>query len=169
MKLFRAIVFPVALGVLVLAPTALTAADVKRDQKNTAAVVINKLSWLAGSWRMERNGRIIDEQWMAPAAGVMLGMGRTISKGRVVEHEFMQIREGPGGMLFFVAQPSGQKEATFQVGSLSEMAVTFENPQHDFPQKITYALQADGNLLAVVEGVDSNGKTRRIDFLYKRP
>ena len=75
---------------------------------------LERLRWLAGDWRMERAGRIVDEHWMAPAGGVMLGMSRTVAKGKVVEHEFTQIREGPGGELFFVALPSRQKEAAFK-------------------------------------------------------
>ena len=139
------------------------------DKKKPAAPpAINRLGWLAGSWRMEKTGRVIDEQWMPPAGGVMLGMARTIAKGRVVEHEFLQIREGPGGDLFYVAQPSGQKEAAFQVKSLTDTEVVFENPQHDFPQKITYTLRPDGSLLAAVEGPGPDGATKRNEFLYGR-
>jgi hypothetical protein len=131
-------------------------------------VAINQLAWLAGHWRMERAGRVVDEQWMAPAAGVMLGMSRTISRGKVIEHEFIQIREGPGGALFFIALPSGQKEAAFQVVSLGATEAVFENPQHDFPQKISYTLQPHGTLLAAIEGPGKDGQTRRIEFAYKR-
>lgn len=129
---------------------------------------VDALAWLAGSWRMERAGRVIDEQWMQPAGGVMLGMSRTVAKGRVVEHEFMQIRPGPGGDLFYIAQPSGQKEAAFQLKSLGATAVVFENPGHDFPQTIAYALTADGGLQAVIAGPGSDGSPRRIEFLYRR-
>jgi hypothetical protein len=105
---------------------------------------------------------------MAPAAGVMLGMSRTIARGKVVAHEFIQIREGPGGALYFIAMPSGQKEAAFQIVSLSATEAVFENPQHDFPQKISYRLQADGSLLAAIEGSGRDGQTRRIEFPYKK-
>jgi hypothetical protein len=153
---------------LLLIPLGLLAADPKAPPAATAAVAINQLTWLAGHWRMERAGRVVDEQWMAPAAGVMLGMSRTISRGKVIEHEFIQIREGPGGSLFFIAMPSGQKEAAFQMVSLSATEAVFANPQHDFPQKITYTLQADHSLLAVIEGPGKDGENRRVEFPYKR-
>jgi hypothetical protein len=105
---------------------------------------------------------------MAPAAGVMLGMSRTIAKGKVLEHEFMQIREGPGGMLFFVAQLTGQPEATFQHSSLTEAEVVFENTLHDFPQRISYTRQSDGGLVAALEGPNSDGTTKRIEFSFLR-
>ena len=155
------------LGLLLL-PVVLFAADAPPSGPATAAVAINQLNWLAGHWRMEKGGRVVDEQWMAPAAGVMLGMSRTIARGKVVAHEFIQIREGPGGALYFIAMPSGQKEAAFQIVSLSATEAVFENPQHDFPQKISYRLQADGSLLAAIEGPGRDGQTRRVEFPYKR-
>lgn len=149
-------------------PLTLFAADAKQKGKEPPAPMIEKLAWLAGHWRMEQAGRVVEEQWMAPAAGVMLGMSRTVAKGRVVGHEFIQIRVGPGGDLFYIAQPSGQKEAAFQHTALADREVVFENPNHDFPRKITYTLKADGSLLAVIEGPRDDGTTRRVEFAYRR-
>lgn len=151
-----------------LIPLGLFAADPKAPPAATAAVAINQLQWLAGRWRTERAGRVVDEHWMAPAAGVMLGMSRTISRGKVIEHEFIQIREGPGGALHFIAMPSGQKEAAFQIKSLSATEAVFENLQHDFPQRISYTLLPDGSLLAAIEGPGKDSQTRRVEFGYKR-
>lgn len=148
-----------------LLPLGLFAADAKKPAPPAA---IAKMAWLAGNWRMEKAGRVIDEQWMPPAAGVMLGMSRTVAKGRVVAHEFMQIREGPGGQLFFVAQPSGQAEAAFQVLTLTDNAVVFENQQHDFPQRVSYLRQADGSILAAIEGLAPNGEPKRVEFPYRK-
>jgi hypothetical protein len=43
----------------------------------------------------------------------------------------------------------------------------FENPQHDFPQKVGYQRGGPGSLLAWVEGTEK-GQTRKIEFPYKR-
>ena len=49
---------------------------------------------------------------------------------------------------------------------LSEVILVFENPKHDFPQRIGY--QRKGNaLLAWIEGTQ-NGKVRRVEFPYLR-
>jgi hypothetical protein len=129
---------------------------------------IDKLAWLAGRWRLEKNSRVMDEEWMAPAAGLMLGMSRTVAKGRVAEQAFRQIREGPGGALFYVAQPAGQPEAAYQISSLTETAAIFENPEQDYPRKITYALQPDGLLLVSLEGTGPDGETKSAEFAYER-
>jgi Domain of unknown function (DUF6265) len=95
-------------------------------------------------------------------------MGRTVAKNRELEHEFLQIRQGPAGDLFYIAQPSGQKEATFNLTSLTDNTVVFENPEHDFPQKISYTLKPDGTLLATIEGPAPDGKPKVIEYLYQR-
>jgi Domain of unknown function (DUF6265) len=148
---------------ILLLPVALLGQEAKE-----VAPSIERLAWLAGHWRLERNGRVVDEQWMAPAGGAMLGMSRTVAKSRVVEHEFMQIRLGPGGELYFIAQPSGQKEAAFRLLSQTETESVFENKEHDFPQTIGYSLRPDGNVLAWIAGPREDGTTRRVEFPYRR-
>ena len=78
----------------------------------------------------------------------------------------MRIVQEENGEIFFVAQPSGQKEARFKLTSVSEREVRFENPTHDFPQRIIYRRDAD-TLLGRIEGI-SNGKERAVDFPLKR-
>jgi hypothetical protein len=122
-------------------------------------------AWMAGCWRLESGTRVVEEMWMAPAGGVMLGTSRTVSKGRAVEHEFMQIRED-GGKIAFIAKPSGQAEASFQLIKSGAREIVFENPAHDFPQRVIYRLQ-DGTLTGRVEGTQ-NGKPRSADFPYRK-
>ncbi len=159
---------PAAVLCLLLAGLAPMPAADKKAARPAPAAVIAKLSWLAGPWRLEKAGRVTEEHWMAPAGGVMLGMARTVFKGRVVSYEFNQIREGPGGELYFVAQPLGQKEAAFKVVSLTDTEVVFENKEHDFPQTISYRLNPDGTMLAYIEGPGPDGTTKRIEYPYQR-
>lgn len=138
------------------------------QEQTPPVATVDRLAWLAGDWRMEKAGRVVDEHWMAPAGGVMLGMSRTVAKGKVVEHEFIQIRVGPGRELFFVAQPSRQKEAAFQAIAQTDTEIVFENKEHDFPQTIGYRLNPDGSLFAWVEGPRADGTPRRVEFAYQR-
>jgi hypothetical protein len=125
------------------------------------------LAWLAGCWASEGGETGSGEQWMPPAGGTLLGTSRTVVKGRTVAHEFMQIREVEPGRLAFIANPSGQAQATFPVKSLGEREVVFENPAHDFPQRVIYRLDAAGVLRARIEGA-VDGKPRAEDFPMRR-
>jgi hypothetical protein len=129
------------------------------------AQTIDQLEWMAGCWRQESAGRVVDELWMAPSGGAMLGISRTVAKQRAVAHEFMQIREDDG-RLVFVARPSGQAEATFTLVKNAGGEVVFENPQHDFPQRVIYR-RTDGGLTGRIEGIQ-NGKPRSADFPMRR-
>jgi hypothetical protein len=126
---------------------------------------VSDLAWLGGCWELTRNGRHIVEQWTPPEGGTLLGMSRTVNNGKTSEYEFLLIREGAAG-LEFVARPSGQTEATFTSVRVSAEEVVFENPQHDFPTRISYRRNGNG-LLAAVEG-SRGGKTQRIEYPYRR-
>ena len=131
-----------------------------------AADGVDRLVWLAGCWTMPRAKGLTEEHWMPPAGGTMLGMSRTISDGRTVEHEFIRIAP-VNGVLSYVAQPSGQREATFALVSLTDDAVVFENAAHDFPQRISYRRTGDTSLTARIEGT-VDGQPRSRDFPYRR-
>ena len=45
----------------------------------------------------------------------------------------------------------------FALVSITDDRVVFENPDHDFPQKITYERNADGSVTATVEAPAQDG------------
>jgi hypothetical protein len=96
----------------------------------------------------------------------MLGMGRTVRGGKIAEYELVLIKE-QGGSLAYEAHPSGQPSATFLSTTASDTSVVFENAKHDFPQRVGYRREGADGLQAWIEG-DINGKTRRVDFGYRR-
>lgn len=128
-----------------------------------ALAQLGQLAWLGGCWRSDGAEAGTVEHWLPPAAGTMLGMSRTVRRGRTVTHEFMQIRPGEDGRLAFIAQPAGQAPTRFPVLRVDAGEVVFENPAHDFPQRVIYRQDAPGHLRARIEGV-RNGVARGIDF-----
>jgi len=129
---------------------------------------INDVSWLAGCWEINVGEKqlLVTEQWMGPAGGLMIGAGRTVKGGKAVGFEFLRLVEEVDG-IFYVAKPSANKDETrFRLVRSGPSDVTFENPTHDFPQRILYRRDGD-KLHARIEGT-SNGKTRGMDFPYVR-
>jgi hypothetical protein len=121
------------------------------------------LAFLTGCWRFERNGRIVEEHWLAPAGGSLFGVSRTVAGGKTVDFEFLQLRDLPDG-LTYIAKPSRQPEARFKMTTKTVDEIVFENPQHDFPQRIRYRRSGE-SLHARIEGT-VDGKPRAIDFPY---
>ncbi len=124
-----------------------------------------KLAWISGCWKAGGNVQT-EEHWTNIAAQSMLGMGRTIANGKTVFHEFLQIRDRADGIVY-IAQPNGGTAVEFKLVKINDNEAVFENPQHDFPQRITYQRVIDGSLVAAIEGQEK-GKPKRVEFAMKR-
>jgi hypothetical protein len=127
---------------------------------------VDQLRWMEGCWEFTAGDRIVEEQWMAPRGGTMMGMSRTVRGSRTVAWETVLLREDSGGSVSYNAYPSGQPAAVFPAAELSDSHAVFTNPGHDFPQRISYRRRGD-TLAARVEG--RIGETvRGSDFPYHR-
>ncbi len=63
----------------------------------------------------------------------------------------MRIEER-GATLVYVALPFDKGATEFRLESLRPQEVVFANEAHDYPKRIRYRLEADGTLVARVEG-----------------
>ena len=151
-----------AVAILMLLSSLPAAADTV-----TVAAGISSLSWLSGCWAYDGKDAGSGEHWMPPAGGTMFAVSRTISDSRTIAFEYLQITETDENSLALVASPSGQSPARFDLLSLGNNEVIFENPEHDFPQRIIYRLADDGALLGRVEG-QAGGRPIAIDFPMTR-
>jgi hypothetical protein len=144
--------------VLILVPFLLAAAP---------AQDVQTLAFMSGDWTTTSGKHQIEEHWTQPAAGTLVGMGRTIVGDRTVTIEFLRIETRADG-IYYVAQPGGRPPTDFRCTRMSATEVVFENPTHDFPKRIIYRKAANGGLDARVEG-DAGDKVKAEDFHYRRP
>ena len=133
----------------------------------TLAATIDELAWLSGCWAAVDQDVGSTEQWMPPAGGTMLGVSRSVRDGKTLAFEFLRIVEQDDGELVFIASPSGQNTTSFSMTSFNVREVIFENPDHDFPQRIIYRLISDEDLLGRIEGT-IDGAERAVDFPMKK-
>ena len=117
---------------------------------------------LSGCWENRDSGQIYEEQWMSPAGDMMLGMSRTLKDGKAVTFEFILIQTRADG-IFYIASPSKQERTEFKLTGFENNVAVFENPDHDFPQKVVYKFVTDDSLEAWIEGTH-NGKSSKIEF-----
>jgi hypothetical protein len=115
-----------------------------------AAPGVEGLAWMAGSWGSATGAVETEEHWTAPKAGSLLGMNRTTKDGKTVMFEFLRIEQRPDGV-YYLASPGGRPPTPFKLKQAAKEKVVFENPEHDFPQRILY--WKDGaSLCARIEG-----------------
>jgi len=110
---------------------------------------LEDLAWMAGHWSATNDGWEVEEVWLPPSGGVMLGMHRD-AKGAKAMFEFLRIATTANGIVYF-AQPGGKPPTPFTLTEASATRAVFANPQHDFPKRIIYTLK-DQQLCARVEG-----------------
>jgi hypothetical protein len=122
--------------------------------------------WLSGCWMREGGGSLYEEQWMEPRGRSMMGMVRTVQAGATISFEHLRI-DGSTRRLRYIAVPSGQRLAEFQGLVSNDTLVVFENPSHDFPQRILYRRITGDSVVASIEG-EENGVARGVDFPMAR-
>lgn len=122
--------------------------------------------WLAGCWEMRVGELIVEEHWMAPRGGTMLGMSRVVRGGELAGHELILLREVGSGWVY-EAHPSGQSPASFASVAVTDTSMAFSNPEHDFPQTIAYSRIGADSLVARTAG-GSGGQLREYVFRYRR-
>ena len=100
----------------------------------------------------------MEEHWTSVRGGALLALHRDVKGERMLSWEFLRVQATPEGTFYF-ASPRSKPPVAFKLKELGERRVVFENPEHDFPQRILYWLDAAGAMHARIEG-SQGGKTR---------
>lgn len=116
------------------------------------------LGWLEGCWDTGNGTR---EVW-APASDYLFGFSIVEKDGRTVFFEQLRI-EPTGDGFDYVASPAGGPPVRFKLVAQSPGSATFENPDHDHPQRIRYLLAGNG-LVAEISLLDG---TRAGSWSYR--
>jgi hypothetical protein len=123
------------------------------------AATVDDLAWLAGQWSREEGERWTEENWTAQRGGVMLGHSRSGRGDSLREFEFLRVQAGADGVPAYIAQPGGGAPVAFALVRHDGTSATFENPTHDYPQRITYARDGD-TLTATIALIDGSKPMR---------
>ncbi|MBC7555244.1 MAG: hypothetical protein H7257_14840 [Taibaiella sp.] len=139
-----------------------------REQTPTQATIANA-QWLLGKWKQQTPQGTLTERWLKINDTCFTGTGAFIKGVDTLFKESIVLRQSGNELLYIptVGNQNGGKAVTFQLTSISADKFVFENPAHDFPQKISYTLISHDSLLAQVTGTE-NGKQRAEDFPMQR-
>jgi len=121
------------------------------------------LDWLAGYWLSCEDGVEVAETWSARRGGIMLGTSITVGDD-AFSWEQMRIEAEPEGLVFH-AQPRGQAPAAFRLARGGPNEAVFENPAHDFPQRVIYRRDGD-RLTGRIEG-GSGSRAQAVEWHYR--
>lgn len=119
---------------------------------------------LQGTWEGLVNGDRYVEQWTC-ANGVCDGSAISYRGDTVHMKETTRIKEFAGHWLYMVWMGDGPAVAFTRIFA-DDSTWTFENKEHDFPQRISYTVSEDA-LDAHISGPGKDGEMR-FDFNLKR-
>jgi len=126
------------------------------DGQTTA---IDRLGWLVNHWQHIDGEKSSEEHWIAPRGGIMLGVNRSVDGKGKMSFEYLRIESAEDDRMVHYASPMGRGETAFSLLEVAQGRVVFENPEHDFPRRISYWLDDQGRLHARIEG-EIDGKSR---------
>lgn len=127
--------------------------------------------WLAGEWRRETPaGSVNVERWFPPQGNMMLGVSHTVRAGQTTSFEYLRIEYRATAGMCLIALPSGQAETIFLLERADPAAGEwlFANPEHDFPQHISYRRIDGRSMVATISGPNPGGGERRVEFRFER-
>lgn len=100
---------------------------------------LEQLAFLAGAWA---SGDHVVEYWLPPLRGLMVGINRAPEGEGMPFFEYLRIEQRPDGVVL-IASPNGRGTTEFALTEITDSRAVFENPEHDFPQKLTYTRTGD--------------------------
>lgn len=112
---------------------------------------LERLGFMTGCWQSspDERGTVLEENYTAPSANLILGMSRYLRDGHAVMFEFSRIVRSDTAIVL-TPHPRGVASVGFRLARLEGDTVAFENPAHDFPQRIIYRRSGSG-LVARIE------------------
>ena len=124
-----------------------------------------KLSWLVGSWKLATPDGTAYEVWKKDNETTFSGKSFFVKGKDTIPQETISLQETAEGLCYIptVHDQNGGKPVSFALTVADNGTFVFENPAHDFPQKITYRKITDDSLYAAISG-KTGGKEHVEDF-----
>lgn len=117
-----------------------------------------RFGFMIGCW--QSTDGVNKEVWSYPEGGIMFGYATTTRDGGLATWEQSRIDQRASRAIY-TASPEGQRPVQFLEKSPEPLAlvapnqVTFENGDHDYPQRISYRLTKEG-LAADISKLDGS-------------
>ncbi|MEI6347861.1 MAG: DUF6265 family protein [Bacteroidota bacterium] len=140
----------------------------QNSEKNNSKI-IEKANWLIGVWENKSPEGIATEIWVKQNDTAYYGTSYFVIGKDTVSSETISLTQ-VGKDLFYIPTVKNQnngKAVKFTLTTLSDNQLVFENPKHDFPQKISYKKISNDSLVAEISGI-LNGKQNSQLFPMKK-
>ncbi|MFV5696137.1 DUF6265 family protein [Flavobacterium sp. LB3P122] len=140
--------------------------------KNSDSNKIEKIkaaSWLLGNWENKSADGNLTENWKKVNDSTFQAQSYYIKEKDTLHFEAITLQQ-KGEELTYNTAVKGQNEdkpVSFKLTTGTEKQLVFENPKHDYPQKISYTQITPDSLVAKISGMQQ-GKPSSEQFSMKK-
>ncbi|MFD2602059.1 DUF6265 family protein [Flavobacterium suzhouense] len=149
-----------------------TSTDISTTEGTTEKTYSNieKANWFLGEWANTSNEGELTERWKKENDSVFHGESYFVKENKdTVFAEHVKLWEANGKLTYTVTVPNQNngEAVDFEMTSSTTNQIVFENPKHDFPNKITYNKVGNDSLVAEISGIQK-GKPASEKFAMKK-
>lgn len=130
---------------------------------------LDQVNWIIGTWVNQTSRGAIYESWVRSDEKTFTAKSYTLTDGDTIVFETIQLVEEANN-LFYIPTVKDQNKGEpvrFKAVAIADLSMTFENPEHDFPQRIKYSKISQDSILAVISG-KNKGKETQASFPMKK-
>ena len=132
--------------------------------KNT----VDAYPWMVGCWQAKsaRDGATINETWLAPRGGTLMGIGQTYREDKTVAWEAMRMyNEGDAVKLWL--RPGLRNELTLTLEAAGDNFAAFSLKEGDSTTKLRYERKSATEMLATFR-LEQGDNRRGADFAFAK-
>ena len=134
-----------------------------QEKQDPTSTLINKASWLIGTWKNAKSKSNIYETWTMTDDLEFTGKSYLIKDGDTSFLEMISLVQDED-VLYYIPAPKNQNDGQpvpFKSTLVDENKMIFENPKHDFPQIISYQKINPDSLVAEISGTKDGQQEAR--------
>lgn len=137
--------------------------------KKSKYTELEKAKWILGKWENVTPQGTLTETWERKNDSTFTGISYFMKDKDTIFSERISLEQTDDQLSYIptVSEQNSGKPVTFVMISISDKQFIFENPKHDFPQKITYNLIKKDSIIAEISGTE-NGKNKSETFPLKK-
>lgn len=115
---------------------------------------IAKAEWLIGSWENKSGFGDLSENWTKVNDSTFQGTSYFIKGKDTLHSETVELIQKGDALIYSpnVKGQNGDLPVAFKLTSATANTLVFENPAHDFPQKISYKMITKDSIVAEISG-----------------
>ena len=132
--------------------------------KNT----VDAFQWMTGCWQAKsaRDGSTINETWLSPRGGSMLGIGQTFLDNKTLGWEAMRVYDEAGVVKLWL-RPGLRNELTLTLEAAGDAFNAFSVKEGDTTTKLRYERKSATEMLATFR-LEQGESRRGADFAFAK-